>query len=81
MPGCPKNQLRNVYLITISGNLDPNWSSWFDGLIINSGQDSLTTTLSGSISDQAQLRGILNKLWDLNAIIISVNQIEDRILK
>jgi len=33
-------------------------------------------TLTGSVVDQAALRGILNKLWDLNFCLISVNLVE-----
>lgn len=79
MPGCEKNQNDPVYQITIHGNLDSKWSSWFYGMAISSHDGSSLTTLTGPITDQAKLRGILNKLWDLNMIIISVHQLQDRI--
>ena len=79
MPGYEKNQNVPVYQITIHGNLDSKWSGWFNGMTISTDDDSLFSTLSGPISDQAKLRGILNKLWDLNMIIISVHQLQDRI--
>jgi hypothetical protein len=34
------------------------------------------TTLTGAVADQAELRGILSKIWDLNLMVISVTQIE-----
>jgi hypothetical protein len=34
------------------------------------------TNLSGPVVDQAKLRGIMNKLWDLNLAVISVKRIE-----
>lgn len=69
------NDLGDVYQIKINGNLDQKWSGWFDELAIileRSGDDSETTILIGQITDQAKLRGILNKIWDLNLGVISV---------
>jgi len=34
----------------------------------------LVTTLTGPVADQAALRGILCKLWDLNLTLISIVQ-------
>ena len=34
------------------------------------------TILSGEIVDQAALRGLLNRLWDLNLVLRSVQQID-----
>ena len=36
------------------------------------------TTLTVAVSDQAKLRGILSKIWDLNLTVISVAQIESQ---
>jgi hypothetical protein len=67
------------YEIRIHGELDGRWSSWFNGLTITlshaSGQSPITT-LIGPLADQAALRGILCKLWDLNLKLISVRLIE-----
>jgi hypothetical protein len=66
-----------TYRIEIEGRLDPRWSGWFNGLTIAvEGQDPLVTTLNGAIPDQASLRGILNKIWDLNLSLISVNRLD-----
>jgi len=35
------------------------------------------TILTGAVADQSALRGILNKLWDLNLILVSVNRLND----
>jgi len=32
--------------------------------------------MTGAVIDQAKLRGIINKLWDLNLTLISVNRVE-----
>ena len=34
------------------------------------------TVLAGPVADQAALRGILNRLWDLNLTLISVIRVE-----
>jgi len=34
-----------------------------------------TTVLAGPVADQAALRGILTRLWDLNLDIVSVTRI------
>ncbi len=63
-----------TYCIRVKGKLDETWSGWFNGLILHlESEDPLITLLTGSIVDQAKLRGILNKLWDLNLTILSVN--------
>ena len=69
---------RVVYRIRVQGNLDDRWSDWFSGLVVTVEDESESppiTTLTGSI-DQAALRGILNKIWDLNLTLISVVPIE-----
>ena len=69
---------RVVYRIRVQGNLDDRWSDWFSGLVVTVEDESESppiSTLTGSI-DQAALRGILNKIWDLNLTLISVVPIE-----
>ncbi len=63
-----------IYEIKIQGELDEAWADWFHGMTITI-QGNMTT-LRGTISDQAALRGILSKIWDLNLRLISVNIIE-----
>jgi len=71
-----------TYRITVQGRLDESWSRWFNGLTIEctSTDDSAITTLTSPVVDQPALRGILNKLWDLNLILISVTRIETETL-
>jgi hypothetical protein len=42
--------------------------------IIQKSDDPPLTEISGRIVDQAQLRGILNKIWDLNLSLISIRR-------
>lgn len=65
------------YHIKIAGRINPEWSAWLNGLTISlEGEHPPVTMLSGVIVDQAHLRGILNKLWDLNLSLISLERIE-----
>jgi hypothetical protein len=66
---------RKVYRIRVRGRLDKRRSDWFEGMtmgIEKASDDTLITTLTGPVADQARLRGILSKLWDLNLTLISV---------
>jgi hypothetical protein len=64
----------STYQIQVLGQIDTSWSDWFDGMtfIYEHGR----TTFTGHVADQAALRGILFKVWDLNLELISVNRIE-----
>jgi hypothetical protein len=76
-PNCKPSQI--IYEIQVQGELDPSWQTFFNGLVIRLGHDvgpSPTTTLISSVTDQAALRGLLCKLWDLNLTVISVRQLE-----
>lgn len=65
-----------VYEIRIEGHLTDRWSEWFDGLAIHhDGRGE--TTLTGPLTDQAALFGLLAKLQALNLILISVNALLD----
>jgi hypothetical protein len=64
------------YRIEVRGRLDEDWSDWFDGMTLTSeGDDSQITTLTGPVDDQARLRGILSRLWDLNLTVVSITRI------
>jgi hypothetical protein len=68
------------YEIRILGQLDDRWTEWFDGIemtIEHSGDRLPLTTLNCPAIDQAKLRGILNKIWDMNLNLISVRQVPD----
>ena len=63
-----------TYTITIATYLDACWSEWFDDLVITHNPAG-TTTLTGTIPDQARLFTILCKIRDMNLILIKVEQI------
>jgi hypothetical protein len=68
-----------VYEIQVRGELDRGWEAWFNDLDVTltyASDRSPVTTLTGPVADQAALRGMLCKLWDLNLTLISVRRIE-----
>jgi hypothetical protein len=70
-----------MYRIRVQGKLDPRWSDWLASMSIvpePTADGCLTTVLTGPVADQAALRGVLSRLWDLNLDIISVNRIVRR---
>ena len=63
-----------VYEIRVEGHLSERWSEWFSGLTVYHDANG-ETTLSGSLVDQAELFGVLNKIHALNLTLISVNRL------
>jgi hypothetical protein len=63
-----------IYEIRVEGHLTDRWSDWFEGLVIRN-DSSGETTLSGTLTDQAALLGVLNKIQALNLPLISVNRL------
>lgn len=67
-----------TYQIKVAGYLDQKWSDWFNGMEIShalEGDNTPITTLTGPVTDQPSLRGILSKIWDLNLVLISLFRI------
>jgi hypothetical protein len=62
------------YELRIAGHLDEHWSTWF-GLTLTR-NDNGTTTLRGPVTDQAELHGLLAKVRDLGATLLSVKTID-----
>jgi len=58
--------------IRVEGHLDHTWAEWLDGFnLAHTEQDE--TVLTGKVKDQAALYGLIAKLRDLGAKLISVN--------
>lgn len=68
---------RNFYRIRVRGRLGQEWAGWFEDLTLTQEADGYTV-LEGPLSDQAALRGILSKIWDLNLEVISVNVVAEK---
>ena len=68
------------YRIEVQGQLRPNWSDRFGAMQIVSlppEADSAVTALQGNVSDQAELAGILNTLYELHLPLLSVQYLGD----
>ena len=68
-----------IYRIRVQGKLEPYWSENLGGMQItpNEKEDSATETLLvGRISDQAELSGVLNTLYDMHFPVLSVECLE-----
>jgi len=57
--------------IKVEGRLDSKWQDWFEEMEII--YDGDNTILTGTVSDESHLHGILNRIRDLNLKLISVN--------
>jgi hypothetical protein len=64
-----------VYQIRIKGHLGPQWTDWFEGLIITQ-EENGDTLLTGPVVDQAALHGLLKKVRDLGMPLTSVTRVE-----
>lgn len=62
-----------LYRFVLGSPLDKNWRFLFEGMQIDQIEDK--TTLTGLISDQAQLFGVLKKIQNAGIILISINPI------
>jgi hypothetical protein len=69
---------RHRYQIQIEGWIGERWAHWFEEATVRSDRardGAPVTTLSGTF-DQAALRGLLAKIWDLNLTLLSVTRVE-----
>jgi hypothetical protein len=66
----------SIYEIRVRGELEPHWSSWFDGMRIAC-EGRGECALVGPVADQAALHGLLAKIRDLGLPLISVQMIDD----
>ena len=67
-----------TYEFRVDGHLDDHWSAWLDGLTLARHDDG-TTTLTGPLADQAQLHGLLARLRDIGATLVSLRTVGDRV--
>jgi hypothetical protein len=80
-PFAPGADQSATYRICVEGQLSERWAKRMGAMdiaaqTVDRGQP--TTTLLGTVVDQAALRGILCQLWDLKLVLISVARVESR---
>jgi hypothetical protein len=64
-----------IYQLRVAGRLDQHWSAWFGGLTLTH-EDDGSTSLTGAVTDQAELHGLLTKIRDLGVTLISVTVVD-----
>lgn len=65
-----------IYQIRVKGHLDEILASWFEGMSVSNREDG-DAVLSGPLSDQAALQGILKRISDLGLTLISMNVVPE----
>jgi hypothetical protein len=63
------------YEIQVRGRLDARWEELFDGMTLSPDGDA--TTISGFVTDQAALHGLLARVRDFGLVLISVKSGDD----
>jgi len=63
--------------IRIEGQLDKDWAEWLENLSVHHTAGS-ETVLTGKVSDQAALYGLIAKLRDLGLMLLSVKCEEEK---
>ena len=64
-----------LYQIRLKGHLDDRWAAWFEDLTITL-EENGETLLTGPVVDQAALHGLLRKVRDLGAPLLSVIRLD-----
>ena len=70
---------RQLYCIKLCGLVGRERLSWYDDTRITYERVpdcSPITVWRGTIADQAKLRGVLTRMWDMNLTVLSVTRIE-----
>ena len=62
------------YQIRLKGYLSPQWATYFDGFTLTNSENG-EALLTGVITDQAALHGVLAKIRDLGLPLLSINTI------
>jgi hypothetical protein len=70
------------YQIKVQGRLETEtgWEEWLNGMTASFEEDPAhtpVTVFTGPVRDQAALRGIVNKLWNMNLTLLSLNRLEE----
>ncbi len=68
----------DLYRIVVVGDLHESWSEWLGRIELDRKEKMVQTShtiLLSEVPDQAALRGLLNRIWDLNLEIIALQKI------
>ena len=64
-----------VYRIRVKGHLRPEWSEWFDGMVLTPEANG-DTTMVGLVADQPALHALLARVRDLGLTLLVVRMCE-----
>lgn len=64
------------YRIQVEGGLYPAAADWLDGLTVSVSENPPVTTLTGTVTDQAALHGLLQTLYSLGLPLLSVERLD-----
>ncbi len=67
-----------MYRIQVNGRVSERWVRGFwdsSAMIVQRGVESKTTEMTGEVPDQAALVGLINVLYDLGHVLISVERL------
>jgi hypothetical protein len=64
----------DIYEIRVKGRVDGRWFQCYEGLGVT--YHAGDTILSGPIRDQSALHGVLERVRDLNLVLISLRRVE-----
>ena len=67
--------MSEIHEIRVQGYLDDHWANWLECLALTR-ENVSTTTLTGRLTDQAALHGVLTKIRDLALPIVSVRRVD-----
>ena len=61
-----------AYEVRVGGHLDDHWATWLGDLTLVRHEDG-TTVLTGRLADQSELHGLLARIRDLGAPLLSLH--------
>ena len=64
-----------IYQIWVGGHVASNWSDRMEGMSVRqpaNGNGPVVTMLEGTLIDQAALAGLLNTLYEMHLVVLSV---------
>jgi hypothetical protein len=70
----PEPNHPSIYQIRLEGHLSEQWIAWFEDMTITLKDDG-HTLLTGPVVDQSALYGLLRKVRDLGAPLLSVTRL------
>jgi hypothetical protein len=80
-PRKPGRERPAHFQVRVAGAVSERWTAWFGDLTLSQSEPGvapLVTTLSGALSDQAALLGLLQKLDTMGYLLLSVRRTETR---